>query len=279
MIVVVLVVTAWSIATQPCIAADPESRTSFHRVVLENNGLLTHPTLRGLHRHFDLDRDGRVPLAELLEFASAIQHVVARRQVPSLLESYDDSRDGKLSLAEVLRQVDLVGGGDPIEQSDVEARKSTERRKFELADLDGSGDLDDEEAVALFFPETQEDVMTLVTQVSLHARDSSGDGFLSPEEFWEVDANPHDRSDLTSEELADFRGLDRDGDGKLSLPELLAWESGDFHAREALRSIVAAADGDGDGSLSAAELLAARESIAAGDAQHFFYDWAQHLEL
>ena len=80
-------------------------------------------------------------------------------------------------------------------------------------------------------------------------------------------------------EQGQFRKLDTDGNGKLDMAEIRAWESGRFHAEEAMKSLFELADEDSDMHVSAEELRAARRQIAGGDAQSHLMEWAEHYEL
>jgi len=254
--------------------AAPSHDEQVRPVPMESNGELTEATLRELHRWWDFDGDGRASMAELVEFAQAMRHVLARRELPRLLLQQDLNRDGELSLREVLLAVDPVGGGDEKELRDLKGRKRLEKLKFQHSDADGNGRLDREEAAALFFPETHPKVLEVVAKYRLHALDADQSGKLCPREFFAIGAIDGDGLEMmTREEEADFARLDRDQDGALSTDELLHWESGEFHVTEAMRELFEVADSDRDDRLSAQELLAARSHIAARDAQLLFMNW------
>merc|ERR1712151_795594 len=110
-------------------------------------------------------------------------------------------------------------------------------------------------------------------KATMAAKDTDGDGMLTPKEFWEGDAIDGEDLALSDEEQADFKRLDADGNGKLNLIELKAWESGRFHTEEAMKKLFEIADKDNDMHISEEEVLSARELIAGSDAQYHLMEW------
>merc|ERR1712110_888163 len=107
--------------------------------------------------------------------------------------------------------------------------------------------------VALLYPETQESVLAFAVTETMRRKDKDGSEKLTPLEFWEVDDDGGERSDLTEEELADFTKLDLDGDGAISQDELKPWESGRYHTEEAMKKLFEIVDKDNDKHVTADE--------------------------
>merc|ERR1711862_72254 len=101
----------------------------------------------------------------------------------------------------------------------------------------------------------------------------------TPKEFWEAEMVDTGEDDLSDEEHTDFRKLDTDGDGHITLEELRAWESGRFHTEEAMKTLVGLVDKDHDMHITADELVGAKEEIAASDAHYHLLEWSSHEEL
>jgi len=241
---------------------------------------LSEAQLAGLHGRIDLDGDGKVTLEELLLHARAASRSIARQDVRSIFDELDADHDGRLSLEEHIGDLEKqVEGADHEELLDFERRKEVEVAKFAAADDNGDGLLDEEEAPALFYPETHEGVLEVAVQEVLRVRDRSRDGRLSLLEFWDVDEADAGDTGLSEEEVTDFHRLDRDGDGYLDAGDLRQWESGRFHTEAALRKLLEAADADRDLHLTREELVRAKDEISVSDAHYYFIEWAEHWEL
>merc|ERR1711924_337799 len=81
---------------------------------------------------------------------------------------------------------------------------------------------------------------------------------------------------ISDDEKEEFKKLDIDNDGSLSIAELQAWESGSFQAEEAVKKLFLHADKDEDSQRTGKELEDAREEIASfpdGDAHMYLSIW------
>lgn len=240
---------------------------------------LSAEQLRRLHQLFDANKDGKVSLPEVMDFAHSVGKSIAGKDIGAILEEIDTSKDGKLTLEEHLNDIhNQADGGDEEEMKELEQRKTVETAKFQAADVNGDGVLDESELPALFYPETHDGVLAVTVMETMRQKDANGDGVLTPHEFWEATAEG-DEGELSEEEQADFAKLDTNGDGALNMEELKAWESGTFHTQEALRKLFEISDKDSDLHVTADELAEAREHIAASDAQYHLIEWAEHHEL
>jgi len=231
-----------------------------------------------LHRHVDLNGDGKTSVQEILEFAADMRSRIAASDVGVVMEEMDLNKDGVLDFEELVRDFEQWSEGED-ESAEVHASKrALEKAKFVAADLNGDRVLNLKELPGLLYPETNERVMELVTRSVMQEKDTDQDGQLSPEEFWGTEGADQDLA-ITEEENIDFRRLDADGNGKLSVQELKTWESGSFHTEDAMKKLFDIADKDSDMHVSAAELESAREAISGTDAQYHLLEWAEHFEL
>jgi len=241
--------------------------------------------LRALHAKFDKNGDGKVSLAEVLEFADHQAHAIAGRDVKTILEEIDADKDGKLSLQEHLNDIHRDEPETEEERKELELQKKLETEKFMAADADKDQKLDIKEVVSLFFPETNAAVLSVVVKDTMKARDKDGDGVLSFKEFSEepdeegITVEGDEEKAQHEDELKDFKNLDKDGDGVLNLEELKAWESGVFQTEAAMLRLIQTADKDGDMQATAEELENAREELASTDVHDHLMEWAESHEL
>merc|ERR1740123_2251606 len=110
--------------------------------------------LRALHARFDANRDGKVSLQEVTQFAFAVGADIAAKDSEPIMQEIDTSKDGKLSLEEHLADIhNQAEGGDEEELKELEERKQLEAAKHRAADRNGDGFLDMDELPALFYPD------------------------------------------------------------------------------------------------------------------------------
>merc|ERR1712216_627248 len=103
-------------------------------------------------------------------------------------------------------------------------------------------------------------------------------GVLEDEGEAEDEAAEKEHEAEKDELEADFKVLDADGNGKLSVEELKAWESGEHDTQKAMNSLIRLADKDGDLHVTAAELEAVRTQLDMYAAERL-QAWAEHHEL
>lgn len=274
-------------------AADEASADSDEEGYLEQEELFSAEQAKGMHATIDTNGDGKLSMAEILEFSKKTRKSIAKQDVSVLLEELDSNKDGKISLEEHMNSsfpsVEfLEGDEDPEQLSDQEkaekeagtkASKELERRKFKAADHDGDDYLDMDELPAAFYPDTHDGVLALTTDASLKAKDKDGDGHLSLDEFWESGGGDEEDETANQQQKADFEQLDADKNGKLSLAEVQHWESGLFHTAAAMTHLFELADEDNDSHISLQELDNSRLPLMGSEAGSYFGEWIEHHEL
>ncbi|CAE8586498.1 unnamed protein product [Polarella glacialis] len=240
---------------------------------------LTQDQFNKMHGLVDSNKDGKISLEELLKFSEATRKVIAGKDIMNVIEELDTNKDGQLSIQEIMATDDVEGEGDEDQKLEAANRVDDEKRRFQIADVNRDGQLDQQELPALFYPETSDEMLNVVAESSLKSKDKDGDGLLTLMEFWEGDVAGSEDNTVADEEQAEFKALDKDGSGKLDVEELKAWESGRHHTEDAMRQLIRHTDKDGDAHITAAELGDARESISGTDAAYHFLEWAEHHEL
>jgi len=239
---------------------------------------LTSEQMRAMHAKIDKDKDGKISMAEITDFSQVMRKTIAKKDIHTVIDEMDGDKDGKLSLPELLKDMEQWGEEGEEDKAAAAKRKELETAKFHAADQDKNGLLDANELPSLFYPETHDGVLEMTAQATLKAKDTDGNGELTPKEFWEGDSVDGEDLAISDEEQADFAKLDVDSSGTLNLQELKAWESGGFHTQEALKKLFELADQDSDMMVTADELDTARELIAGSDAQYHLMEWAEHTE-
>lgn len=237
---------------------------------------LTSDQMRALHGKMDADKDGKVSMAEMVDFSILMRRVIAKKDIHTVIDEMDTDKDGKLSLAELLKDMESWGEEGEDDKAQAARRRELETAKFKAADQDGNGLLDTEELPSLFYPETHDGVLTMTAEATLKSKDSDGNGELTSKEFWEGDSVDGEEMHIGEEEKADFAKLDKDNSGTLNIAELKDWESGGFHTEEALKKLFELADKDNDMHVTADELDTARQLLAGSDAQYHLMEWTEH---
>jgi len=249
--------------------------------------LLSSDQIQAMHKKIDANGDGKLSMAEILEFSKNTRKAIARKDVDVLMQEMDGNKDGKVSLEEHIKSTfakpeapEGVTDEEKAEQEDPakeKTRKELEVSKFHAADANKDKHLDKEELPAVVAPETYDSVLSIVAADILKAKDKNGDKELHPEEFWESDGGEDE--DTKGEQSTDFVKLDVDKNGKLNLEEMKHWESGAFHTHDAMKQLFEVADQDSDHHISAEELDNARGPITGSQAASHMQEWAEHHEL
>jgi Ca2+-binding EF-hand superfamily protein len=204
--------------------ADHDGRLSWQEYYLE-----APPLLIGLNRHFfdhfDLDKDGFLSLDEW-DF-----HVDFMKVPPEVaIRIKDRNGDGKLQFAELFSEKQPDGAGKAVEA--YRRRLAEAEDRFRGADRDADRALAPKELVAWFQAEAKAAVKAARGEAERPAMEASVR--LSP--------------------AADFRRRDENGDGRLSLEEMLSCE--DEKGRPNARRLFAVLDFDKSATLSADEFSA-----------------------
>jgi len=242
----------------------------------EDDGMddeLTQQQLQRMHARIDKDNNGKVSIQELQHFAADMRKIVAKSDSQGTLQDMDSNEDGKVSMAEWLGSAEQSGM-----TSDAKEAISLEEAKFKAADINSDGFLAADELPTLLFPALHQEVLTVTAKHAMSEWDKDGDSQLTPKEFWQGEMNEH-FEEIQDADMEDFKKLDTDANGFISIEELKSWVSGHFHSEEALQLTFKTADKDKDGHVTAKEFWEAVEHLTDGDSLHQLKEWAAHSEL
>jgi len=235
---------------------------------------VTDEQLRKLFARMDADANGKLSVDEILHLHHETQKSAAARQTPGIVQEVDANKDGQLSLKEII--ANMYGGSD---DENLAEQKARDKEMFEAADGDDNGLLNAKEAVLYFRPDVYDNVAQVVAQQTMDDQDENADGSLDSKEFWsKMEGGPQ------PDDLEKFKKLDKNGNGKIDMKELLPWESGRIHIMHDFDDFMQFADSDGDKHLSVEELLTIDEIHTSGadeenNAKFHLVEMIRHHEL
>merc|ERR1719253_1054968 len=106
-----------------------------------------------MHTKIDVDKDGKIAMAEILEFSRSMRRIIAKKDIHTVIDEMDGDKDQKLSLPELLKDMEQWGEEGEEDRAMAAKRKDLETAKFRAADSNHDGFLEAEELPALFYPE------------------------------------------------------------------------------------------------------------------------------
>jgi len=248
---------------------------------IEDNGeadTLTQKHMRDLHPKFDANKDGKVSMSEIMDFAHETQKKVKAKEIHAIFGEIDSTKDGHLSLEEHLSEYEAE-----MEEKDPKQREllmAHEKEKFKAADTDGDDKLDKDELVAFINPELHPEVFAIHVKHTFKLQDTDGDGLISKAE-WDVSVRrEHEHHmDENLDHDGEFKELDANKDGSIDFKEMEHWESGRFHLENSMKKLFTHGDKDGDDHLTEHELAQLTDAIDDHhDAHAHLMEWIHHHE-
>jgi Ca2+-binding EF-hand superfamily protein len=224
---------------------------------------VTQKHLEDLHEHLDGNKDGKVSVAEIVDFHKEANKIMAKQEIEAVFHEIESTQDGSLSLEEHTKESEEVHEHLPADEKAKAIEHET--AKFKASDVNGDGQLDAGELVHLMHPNTHPEVLDLHVDEEMRKKDENKDGKISEQEWGE-------------EESASFAFTDLDGnkDGFIDKEELTHYESGDFHTKDAMEALLQDADTDGDGHISKEELGKVADKMEDHKASSHVQEWVFH---
>lgn len=212
-----------------------------------------------MHAILDSDGDGKVSMSEGLTYVREQRKNVSYTSINLILADMDFNKDERVDMQEFEKDL-------PNWKMDEDEKEDAVQR-FSKFDSDQDGLLDKTE-LPLF----------LYWLIDFRKADRNHDDGLTFKEFHRNAAkkSPQGVPGVKPEDKDVFKGLDVDGNKRLSLQEYVHYKTGTYAAEEALKKLFELADKDADMHISRRELVKSRESMGLSSAYYHLKDWAKH---
>eukprot|EP00250_Pteridium_aquilinum_P004093 c14329_g1_i1 orf=215-796(-) len=169
-------------------ASPPEgSSDSYASATSASQGSGAAEDLRGIFDHFDENKDGKISREELSSSLQRLGLEVASAELADMIDSVDANKDGFVNYEEFVglyKNLEKGGGGDDVEEEEVDEADVELRQAFEVFDKDGDGLITAQElhsvlkSMGVLKGRTLADCTAMIRRV-----DSDGNGQVDFEEF------------------------------------------------------------------------------------------------
>lgn len=235
---------------------------------------MQHHQLHAMHGIIDKDGNGKLSRHEVLTFSHEMHRAKADADAEAIWGEVDLDEDGFVNYEEWKTMVSNMHDNTDSHNSQ-KRRVRHEHEKFNLADFDGDGRLNQTELALYFYPELEEDLLKHKATSSWQRKDRNRDGKISKSEFF----GEHIHGETMEWDAVYFNDLDKDGDGFLDWEEFMHWESGHYHLEASVDKMFEHADVDSDSHVTAHELSNAREHFVGTHVHSKLQQWIEHHEL
>jgi len=242
---------------------------------------LREKRLRTLAASHDNNKNGVIEKDELHEWIMSSFAIVDHEEATERLTEDDINKDGKVTLAEILEkqygyseadiaafEKDAKEDEDDDDAAETAAMLKEEKVKFDVADLNKDGTLDEKEFQAFYLPHNYPHMYDVELQRSMNDMDKNKDGFISKDEFVMAEDSVEEQR---ADEEKQFGELDTNGDGKLSKEEMKPWVLTDNEsiAKEEVEHLLTECDKDSDGQLTIDEIIEKADEFATSSATDY----------
>jgi len=248
----------------------------------------TNAHLTNWHKTADKNKNGKVSLKEMVAHAEGIHKTMPEKDVAELLKEVDTNSDKQVTLEEVLHSMrpdnydELSKDPNVPEYKLVDEEKAFTTETFNLADADSNGVLEGQEIAAYFHPPAEDRILAKHAVDKMRQMDRDKDSKLTLIEFVTNGEDPSEFGDIDFEKTRgaiDFRHLDKDDSGALTMHELKEYVSGFHVTHQALKKLFETADADKDNAVTHEELQRAQDSIINSPAHYYINDLIERGEL
>ncbi|XP_059140269.1 reticulocalbin-2-like [Physella acuta] len=232
--------------------------------------------LRNLAKSHDTNNNDIIETSELKDWILQSFRMLDREEALDKLKDDDENGDGKITFGEILHKqfgytesdlADLENIEKEEEGTDVLQLVTDDKKRFNAADLDKDGVLDENEYIAYYQPYDFPHMAEVEMEKAMRDADKDKDGFVSIKEF----IGDHVDEEVRLSEMTNFEELDIDKDGKLTPEELKPWALPDNEdvAKEEVEHLLNMCDKDKDGHLSIEEIVMKEDEFLGSSATDY----------
>lgn len=252
-----------------------------------------------IYEKIDEDKNGLVTEVELGKWIRHVQKKQVEKEANTQwlehLASQHLESSSELRWSDYLRrtygstdeELEAENHDDPERlENDNKDAVARDKRRWDLADIDGNGQLTKEEFTYFVHPEEAVHTRNVVIEETLEDIDKDHDGFISLKEYIDDTVDGEDGEEFDpawiADEEEDFREeLDKNGDGKLDREEIEAWVMpNDYYSLvEEAKHLISEADSDKDGFLTKSEVVEKYELFVGSQATDYGEVLSRHDEF
>lgn len=219
--------------------------------------------LKKLVTKVDKNLDGFITVEELQEWVKSVFDKKVFEGVDTDVNEKDLDKDSMVSWNEYTKATfGNVEDKEKEQDNEVNDYLKRDKRRFESADKDKNGKLNQKEYGHFLHPESSSEMSDLHVLETMEDIDRDKDGFVNLQEFLgdykDPEAQDQEDPEWVMEETKRFNEeYDKNKDGRLDTQELKAWilpETDHAMAEEEAKHLITSADDDSDGKLSAEEV-------------------------
>jgi Ca2+-binding EF-hand superfamily protein len=239
-------------------------------------------------KKIDYNDDGKLSKEELQRWMEKVSTKYMEDDIAQQWPAHDKNNDDKLTWDEYKDSVFGFMTEEDFKDQDMtmEQMVARDKRRFDRADVDKTGDLSKAEFGAFLHPEDHAHMKDIIVEETLEDLDKNGDGFVDEDEYIgdmykpeHPDEEPPEWLEVEKEHFKTIR--DQDGDGLMGKTEVRDWlmpiEYDHIDAEAA--HLILECDADEDGFLDTEEVLKKYDVFMTSQATNWGEALAYHDEL
>jgi len=239
-------------------------------------------------KKIDTNKDQFLEEDELRRWMQKTSDRYMQEDINNQFPGHDTDNDGLVSWAEYEDSVFGFMTSEDFEEQRLTKDQmiSRDKRRFEAADLDQNGSLDEKEFGSFLHPEDHDHMRAIVVSETLEDLDKNGDGKIDQNEYisdmYHPDGDEEEEPVWLKIEIEHFRTIrDKDGDGFLNHDEVQNWllPVEYDHIEAEAQHLVSECDTDDDAKLSYDEVLKKYDIFITSQATNWGEALTYHDEL
>lgn len=208
-------------------------------------------------KQMDYNQDYFIDRHELKSWILRSFKKLAEEEANDRFTEIDENDDGQITWHEYFLNVYGQNNDQELDSSEEKIMIEEDKVMFDGADLDKDGILTVDEYVLFQNPEESPQMLPIVLNQTMNAKDKNDDGQIDFKEYIGDSAESNDKEWLLTEKTKFDDDFDKNKDGVLTGNEVLSWivPSNDEIAGEEVDHLFASTDTDHDNRLSYKEIL------------------------